>query len=56
MSTLVVEGNDGGVAESWIGEWLTSRQARDKVIIATKARGRMWSGPDGELLQLAQVV
>lgn len=43
-----VKGNDGGVSESWIGEWLTSRQARDKVIIATKVRGRMWDGPDGE--------
>ena len=42
------EGNEGGVAEQWIGEWLQSRQARDKVIIATKARGRMWDGPDGE--------
>lgn len=42
------QGNPGGVAESWIGEWLTERQARDKVIIATKARGRMWSGSDGE--------
>lgn len=42
------EGNDGGVAESWIGEWIKSRQTRDKVIIATKARGRMWAGPDGE--------
>jgi aryl-alcohol dehydrogenase-like predicted oxidoreductase len=42
------EGNDGGVAEGWIGEWLTKRQSRDKIIIATKARGRMWSGPDGE--------
>jgi aryl-alcohol dehydrogenase-like predicted oxidoreductase len=42
------DGNDGGVSESWIGEWLTSRQARDKIIIATKVRGRMWDGPDGE--------
>lgn len=42
------EGNDGGVAESWIGEWLTSRNARNSLIIATKARGRMWDGPDGE--------
>lgn len=42
------KGNDGGVAESWIGEWLADRQMRDKVIIATKARGRMWPGPDGE--------
>ncbi len=42
------EGNDGGVAESWIGEWLQDRQARNKVVIATKARGRMWDGPAGE--------
>lgn len=42
------DNNDGGVSEAWIGEWLVSRQARDKVIIATKARGRMWDGPDGE--------
>ena len=42
------EGNDGGVAESWIGEWIKARGARDKVVIATKARARMWEGPDGE--------
>ena len=42
------DNNDGGVSEAWIGEWLTSRQLRDKIIIATKARGRMWDGPDGE--------
>ncbi len=42
------EGNPGGVAESWIGEWLTERNLKNKVIIATKARGRMWPGPDGE--------
>lgn len=42
------DNNDGGVSEAWIGEWLVSRQARDKVIIATKARGRMWDGSDGE--------
>jgi aryl-alcohol dehydrogenase-like predicted oxidoreductase len=42
------EGNEGGVAETWIGEWLTERGSRDKIIIATKARGRMWEGPDGE--------
>ena len=42
------EGNDGGVAESWIGEWLQDRQARNKVMIATKVRGRMWDGPAGE--------
>lgn len=40
--------NPGGVAESWMGEWLTERRMRDKIIIATKVRGRMWEGPDGE--------
>lgn len=42
------EGNDGGMSESWIGEWLTAKKARDKIIIATKVRGRMWDGSDGE--------
>ena len=50
------EGNDGGVAETWIGEWLKSRNARDKIIIATKARGRMWEGTDGEGLSRAHLM
>ena len=50
------DGNDGGVAETWIGEWLKSRNARNKVIIATKARGRMWDGPDGEGLSRAHLM
>jgi aryl-alcohol dehydrogenase-like predicted oxidoreductase len=50
------EGNPGGVAESWIGEWLTGRKARHKVIIATKARGRMWEGPDGEGLSRSHLM
>jgi aryl-alcohol dehydrogenase-like predicted oxidoreductase len=40
--------NDGGVAESWIGEWLADRGLKNKVIIASKVRGRMWEGADGE--------
>ncbi len=43
-----VEGNPGGVSETWIGEWLKGRKARRKIIVATKARGRMWPGDDGE--------
>ena len=31
-------GNDGGVSERWIGEWLLSRQAHDKIMVATKVR------------------
>lgn len=49
------EGNEGGVSETWIGEWLQSRHARNKVKIATKARGRMWEGPDGEGLSRAHL-
>jgi len=54
--SMWVEGNDGGVAETWIGEWLTSRQQQGKVMIATKARGRMWAGPDGEGLSRAHLI
>ena len=42
-----VEGNRGGESETIIGSWLKGR-ARRSVIIATKARGRMWDGPNGE--------
>lgn len=50
------EGNEGGVAESWIGEWLTARKLQGRVIIATKARGRMWDGPAGEGLSRAHLM
>lgn len=48
MYSSWVEGNDGGVSESLIGQWLTARQKKGQVIIATKARGKMWAGADGE--------
>jgi aryl-alcohol dehydrogenase-like predicted oxidoreductase len=41
------EGNPGGVAETIVGKWLKTKP-RDRVVIATKARGRMWEGDDGE--------
>ena len=37
-----VEGNDGGVSEQIIGDWLASGAVpRENIIIATKARGKM---------------
>jgi aryl-alcohol dehydrogenase-like predicted oxidoreductase len=48
------EDNDGGISETWIGRWLKGRP-RDKVIVATKVRGRMWDGPDGEGLSSAHI-
>ncbi len=41
-------GNKGGESEEIIGRWLKDRGVRDRVVIATKVRGRMWPGPDGE--------
>jgi aryl-alcohol dehydrogenase-like predicted oxidoreductase len=40
-------GNPGGVAEEIIGKWLKGKP-RDEIVIATKARGRMWNGANGE--------
>jgi aryl-alcohol dehydrogenase-like predicted oxidoreductase len=51
------EGNPGGVAETWIGEWLGQSQVpRHQVVIATKVRGRMWEGPNGEGLSRVHIM
>ncbi len=49
------EGNPGGVAEQIIGKWLKSNP-RDEIVIATKIRGRMWDGPNGEGLSRQHVM
>src|SRR5438132_14194987 len=41
-------GNPGGVSEEIIGRWLKAHGNRDRLIIATKVRGRRSEGPDGE--------
>ena len=38
-------GNPGGVAETYIGTWLRGKP-RDQVVVATKVRGEMGSGPN----------
>ena len=44
-----VEGNPGGVAEEIVGRWLKKAKIpRDRVVIATKVRGRMGEGPNDE--------
>jgi aryl-alcohol dehydrogenase-like predicted oxidoreductase len=51
------EGNPGGVAETWIGEWLArSATPRHELVIATKVRARMWDGPNGEGLSRAHIM
>ncbi len=49
------EGNPGGVSEQYIGTWLKTKP-RHEIIIATKAWGRMWDGPDGEGLSRAHLL
>ena len=48
--------NPGGVSEEIIGRWLKARGNRDRIIVATKARGRMWEGPNGEGLSRAHLL
>ena len=49
-----VEGHRGGESETIVGRWLKGK-ARDRLVIATKVRGRMWEGADGEGLSAAHI-
>jgi aryl-alcohol dehydrogenase-like predicted oxidoreductase len=46
IDTADVYGQDG-LSERVLGRWLASRQAREKVVLATKGRFRMSDGPNG---------
>jgi len=50
------EGNPGGVSEQIIGRWMKARGNRDQIVLATKVRGRMWDGPNGEGLSRAHIL
>jgi aryl-alcohol dehydrogenase-like predicted oxidoreductase len=50
-----VTGNPGGVAEEIVGRWMKERGNRERIVVATKVRGRMWEGPDGEGLSRAHI-
>lgn len=50
------ENNPGGVSEEVIGRWMRKRGNRHAVVLATKARGRMWPGPNGEGLSRAHLL
>ncbi len=50
-------GNPGGVAETFIGKWMKANGVpRDKLVIATKVRGRMGDGPNDEGLSRAHIL
>lgn len=50
------EGNPGGVSEEIIGRWMKARGNRHRVVLATKVRGRMWEGANGEGLSRAHIM
>lgn len=50
-----IEGNRGGESETIIGRWLKGKDRRT-VVIATKARGRTWDGPNGEGLSRVHLI
>lgn len=50
-----VEGNPGGVSEQIIGSWLKTKDRR-QIILATKVRGRMWDGVNGEGLSRGHIM
>lgn len=50
-----VPGNPGGVSEEMIGRWMQTRKRRD-IVLATKVRGIMWPGPNGEGLSRSHIM
>ncbi|MDW8171043.1 MAG: aldo/keto reductase [Anaerolineae bacterium] len=50
-----IEGNHGGESETIIGQWLKNKP-RHELVIASKCRGRMWPGPNGEGLSRAHII
>ena len=45
IDTANVYGNRDGLSETVVGKWLTASKNRDSVVLATKFRGSMGSGP-----------
>ena len=50
-----IAGNRGGESETIIGNWLKNRDRR-QLVIATKVRGPMWEGVNGQGLSRAHIV
>jgi aryl-alcohol dehydrogenase-like predicted oxidoreductase len=52
-----VDGNPGGVAEEYIGRWRKQAKIpRDRLVIATKVRGKMGEGPNDEGLSRVHIM
>jgi aryl-alcohol dehydrogenase-like predicted oxidoreductase len=49
-------GNKGGESEEIVGRWMRARGNRQAVVVATKVRGEMWKGADGDGLSRTHIV
>ena len=46
----------GGKSEEIIGRWIKDKGIRQDVVLATKVRGEMWPGPNGEGLSRSHIM
>ena len=52
-----VDGNPGGVSETFIGNWMKQAKIpRDQIVLATKVRGEMGKGPNDQGLSRAHII
>jgi aryl-alcohol dehydrogenase-like predicted oxidoreductase len=56
MYTQWVPGNRGGEAETIIGKWIHQKKNRDKLVLSSKVRSKMWEDPDGEGLSRKHIL
>ena len=49
-------GNPGGVSETHIGNWLAGGAPRDRIVLATKVRGKMGDGPNDQGLSRGHIL
>lgn len=55
VDTADVYGNDG-LSERVLGHWFANAKKRERVVLATKFRFRMWDGPNGSGASRAHIV
>ncbi|WP_394793687.1 aldo/keto reductase [Armatimonas sp.] len=55
-TTWAGDASYGGKTEEYMGRWFAARGNREKVILASKVRGRMTPGPNGEGLSRKRVI